>query len=171
MIAQVVEDGCKLQTTQIMLKIEELFVRSVESATSDMYLIESINKIRYNKFETALKEVLTVAKETGKPEDNSKEDLKQHVMEMMGNLYMQHHAIGFGPTLQLEDGMAALKTYWKVCEMKLNEDVCAAVDLMLLQKCSEWIESELMTRVQLWLLNTETLRTIMDGDSSKRAVN
>lgn len=146
-----------------MLKIEELFVRSVESATSDMYLIESINKIRFNKFETSLKEVLLVAKETGPPEANSKEDLKQHVMEMLGNLYMQHHAIGFGPTLQLEDGMAALKTYWKVCEMKLNEDVCAAVDLMLLQKCSELVEQQLMGQVQVWLSNTETLRTVMDG--------
>ena len=166
MIAQVIEESCKTQTNQIMLKIDELFVRSVESATSDMYLVESINKIRFNKFETSLKEVLTVAKETGPPESNSKDDLKQHVMEMLGNLYMQHHAIGFGPTLQLEDGMAALKTYWKVCEVKLNEDVCAAVDLMLLQKGSEMIESELMTRVQLWLCNTDTLRELMGGSSS-----
>lgn len=88
--------------------------------------------IRFSRFESALKEVFTAAKDTESGRQ-SKAELQKHVMEMLGGFYMHYHSIGFGPSVQLEDAQAALRAYWRICEKRINEDVESAVDMMLLQ--------------------------------------
>jgi hypothetical protein len=118
-------------------------------------LIDSITDvIRFARFEAALKEVYTEsAKQT-------KAELKTHV----GGFYMHYHAIGFGPSVQLEDAQAALKAYWRICEKRINEDVEGAVDMMLLQRCSEIIETTLLSKVQEWLADDQQLQAMMSED-------
>ena len=77
-----------------------------------------------------------------------------------------YHSIGYGPNLQLEDARAALRAYWRICEKRINEDVLSAVDMLLLQKCSERVEAQLLSSVQEWLSNPERLRKMISEDSS-----
>lgn len=139
------------KSIEITRRVDEMFLRSTESAASDVDLIESINTIRYSRFEKTLTEVLMVARDSDPPGQNTKEELKSLVMEMLGHTYMQYHALGNGPNLHLEDARAALKAYWRISEKRLNEDICTAIEMELLKNCSEAIESELMANTQLWL--------------------
>lgn len=75
-----------------------------------------------------------------------------------------HCSIGFGPSVQLEDAQAALRAYWRICEKRINEDVESAVDMMLLQRCSELIETTLLSRAQEWLSDPVKLRVMMSED-------
>jgi hypothetical protein len=141
-------------------RVDEMFIRCTESASTDQDLIDSINVIRFTRFEQAMKEVFTAAKD-GESGKQTKAELKAHVMEMLGGFYMHYHAIGFGPNVQLEDAQAALKAYWRICEKRINEDVESAVDMMLLQRCSEIIETTLLSKVQEWLADKEQLHSMM----------
>lgn len=140
-----------------------MFIRCTESASTDQDLIDSINVIRFTRFETAMKEVYTAMKDT-EMNKQTKAELKTHVLESLGGFYMHYHSIGFGPNVQLEDAQAALKAYWRICEKRINEDVESAVDMMLLQRCSEVIENTLLSKVQEWLSNNEQLRCMMSED-------
>lgn len=53
-------------------------------------LIDSINVIRFSRFESALKEVFTAAKD-GETNKQSKAELQKHVVEMLGGFYMHYH--------------------------------------------------------------------------------
>jgi hypothetical protein len=128
-----------------------MFLRSTESASSDVDLIESINNIRFSRFEKTLDEVLFVARDSDPPGQNTKDELKSLVMEMLGHTYMEYHSLGRGPNLHIEDARAALNAYWRISEKRLNEDICTAVELVLLNNCSEAIESQLLADAQLWL--------------------
>ena len=154
---------CDLQALDVGRRVDEMFIRCTESASTDQDLIDSINVIRFTRFESAMKEVFTAAKD-GDVTKQTKAELQAHVMEMLGGFYMHYHSIGFGPNLQLEDAQAALKAYWRICEKRINEDVESAVDMMLLQRCSELIESSLLSKVQEWLSNPEQLRQMMSED-------
>jgi hypothetical protein len=83
-------------------------------------------------------------------------ELKTHVPEMLGGIEMHYHAIGFGPSVQLEDAQAALK--------RTNEDVEGAVGMMLLQRCSEIIETTLLSKVLEWLADDQQLQAMMSED-------
>jgi hypothetical protein len=144
-------------------RIEEMFTRSTEGTANDLELIESINQIRFARFEQALIEVLTVAKEV-EPGKSTKEDMKSHVQDMLGHAYMELHAIKDGPTLQAEEARAVLTAYWKICEKKVNEDITSGIEVVLLQQCSEKIEKELLSDVQLWLADTVKLESIFAED-------
>lgn len=103
---------------------------------------------------------------------SSKEDLKLHMMEMLGPIYMSYHSIqphslasssgsGAGASkisqtslnlrMQLEDGRAALKAYWKYSEGRINEDVAMVVSMQLLRQCSKEVERHLLEETQQWL--------------------
>lgn len=140
-----------------------MFLRCTESASTDQDLIDSINNIRFNRFENALKEVMATAPDPEQGMD-PKEFLKSHMMDVLGGFYMHHHSIGFGPNLQLEDARAALKAYWRICEKRINEDVLAAVDMLLLQKCSERVELQLLSNVQVWLSSATQLQKMVSED-------
>jgi hypothetical protein len=144
-------ENVNLKSVEIARRVDEMFLRSTESAASDVDLIQSINSIRHSRFEKTLTEVLFVAKDSDPPGQNTKEELKSLVMEMLGHTYMQYHALGNGPNLHIEDARAALKAYWRISEKRLNEDICTAVEMELLKNCSEAVESELMANTQLWL--------------------
>ena len=144
-------------------RVDEMFIRCTESASTDQDLIDSINVIRFTRFETAMKEVFTAAKDA-ESSKQTKAELKAHVLEMLGGFYMHYHSIGFGPNVQLEDAQAALKAYWRICEKRINEDVESAVDMMLLQRCSELVESTLLSKVQEWLADPDRLRAMMSED-------
>jgi hypothetical protein len=146
-------------------RVEEMFLHTIESASSDEELIDAINTIRFHRFDQALQEVLTVAKEQNGPGKSTKEELKQHVIEMLGYAYIQQHAMGFGPSLQLEEARAVLSSYWKLCEKKLYEDVSAAIDVILLQRCSEKIEKDLDSQLQLWMADPITLSEVFAEDT------
>lgn len=154
---------CDLQAIEVGRRVDEMFIRCTESASTDQDLIDSINVIRFTRFEQALKEVFTAAKD-GESSKQTKAELKAHVLEMLGGFYMHYHSIGFGPNVQLEDAQAALKAYWRICEKRINEDVESAVDMMLLQRCSELIESTLLSKAQEWLADPEQLRAMMSED-------
>lgn len=156
---------CDNQATEMTKRVDEMFVRCTESASTDQDLIDGINNIRFSRFENALKEVLSSATmpdpSSGK---NPKEELKNHMQQVLGGFYMHYHSIGFGPNLQLEDARAALKAYWRICEKRINEDVLSAVDMLLLQKCSERVEAQLLSTVQEWLSDPEVLRKMVSED-------
>lgn len=154
---------CDLQAIEVGRRVDEMFIRCTESASTDQDLIDSINVIRFTRFESALKEVYTACKDQEYSKQN-KAELKAHVLEMMGGFYMHYHAIGFGPSVQLEDAQAALRAYWRICEKRINEDVDGAVDMMLLQRCSELIESTLLSKVQEWLADNDQLQAMMSED-------
>eukprot|EP01038_Epipyxis_sp_PR26KG_P012383 gene12383-16611_t len=178
-----INEVCVLQSFEMSKRIDEIFLRSTESASNDSDLIDAINQIRNKRFETALKEVLMVAKEPQVLDDSQirgnyrhssvaksaeimKDHLKEHVMEMLGHTYMMYHAISYGPNIQVEDARAALKAYWKICEKRLNDDVSAAIDLILLQKCTESIETYLLSSVQNWMDDGSTLAAILTEDEN-----
>lgn len=156
---------CDLQSIEVGRRVDEMFIRCTECASTDQDLIDSINVIRFTRFETALKQVYTAAKDQdGMGQGQTKAELKAHVLEMLGGFYMHYHSIGFGPSVQLEDAQAALKAYWRICEKRINEDVEGAVDMMLLQRCSELIEATLLSKVQEWLAHPEQLQLMMSED-------
>jgi len=92
---------------------------------------------------------------------SNKADLHAYVKEHLGGFYMHYHSVGYGTHLQLEDAQAALRAYWRICEKRLNEDVESAVDMLLLQKCSEIIETNLLTNVQEWINNENKLNNMI----------
>lgn len=145
-------------------RVEEMFFHSIESASSDEELIASINTIRFQRFDQSLQEVMMVAKEANGPGKSTKEDLKQLIMDTLGYAYIQQHAMGYGPSLQLEEARAVLSSYWRLCEKKLYEDVAAAIDVVLLQKCSEKIEQDLNSHMQLWMADPITLMEVFSED-------
>jgi interferon-induced GTP-binding protein Mx1 len=145
-------------------RVEEMFLHTIESASSDEELIDAINTIRFQRFDQALQEVLAIAKEQNGPGNSTKEELKQHVIEMLGHAYIQQHAMGYGPSLQLEEARAVLSSYWKLCEKKLHEDVAAAIDVVLLQRCSEKIEQDLNSQLQLWMADPISLSEVFSED-------
>jgi hypothetical protein len=154
---------CDLQSIEVGRRVDEMFLRCTESASSDQDLIDSINVIRFTRFETAMKQAFTAAPDQELSKQN-KAALKEHVLEVLGGCYMHYHSIGFGPNLQLEDSQAALKAYWRICEKRINEDVESAVDMMLLQRCSEVIETTLLAKAQGWLADKEVLNAMMSED-------
>lgn len=95
---------------------------------------------------------------------STKAGLQAYLKEVLGGFYMHYHSIGFGAHLQLEDAQAALKAYWRICEKRLNEDVESAVDMLLLQRCSEIIESTLLSNVQEWVADPNKLSSIVSED-------
>ncbi len=155
-----------MQADTLAKKIDEMFLHNIETASSDRELVESINAIRFDRFDTALREMLMVAKDSEpEPGRRSEEDLKAHVMEMLGSSYMQLHSVGYGPSLHPDDATAALKAYWRACYTKLNEDVAAAIEVLLLQKCSEMIERDLLLKMQLWLSDSKELEAVLSVES------
>jgi hypothetical protein len=140
-----------------------MFTRSTEGASSDQELIASINEIRFARFDQALVEVLTVAKEV-EPGKGSKDEMKSHIMDMLGHAYMHYHSIGNGPNIQVDEARAVLTAYWKICEKRINEDVTSSVDIVILQQCSEMVEKDLLESVQLWLADNDKLETIFCED-------
>lgn len=144
-------------------RVVEMFTRSTEGASSDQELIASINEIRFARFDQALVEVLTVAKET-EPGKGSKDEMKAHVLDMLGHAYMHYHSIGNGPNIQLDEARAVLSAYWKISEKRINEDVTSSVDIVILQQCSEMIEKDLLESVQLWLADNGRLENIFCED-------
>lgn len=158
----------------MLKRVDEIFLRSTESAAMDNDLIESINNIRFMRFETALREALLVAKEPEQPNpngnngvtisstgSNNKELLKQHLLEILGPSYMTYHSVGQGPTLHLEDARAALKAFWRISERRLHEDVISVVEIILLKKSSEMVEQELLSIYQNWLLDPDELDSVL----------
>lgn len=145
-------------------RVEEMFLHTIESASTDEELIASINSIRFQRFDQALQEVLAVAKEQNGPGQSTKDELKQHVTEMLGYAYIQQHAMGYGPSLQLEEARAVLSSYWRLCEKKLYEDMSAAIDVVLLQRCSEKIEQDLNSQLQLWMADPLLLAEVFAED-------
>jgi hypothetical protein len=83
------------------------------------------------------------------------------IIATLSGFYMHYHSVGYGTHLQLEDAQAALRAYWRICEKRLNEDVESAVDMLLLQKCSEIIETNLLTNVQEWINNENKLNNMI----------
>lgn len=144
-------------------RIDELFVRSIESTSADQALIESINQIRFERFDQVLEEALGVAKE-GQPGSMSKEDLKYHIMEILGHAYMHLHSIGHGTHLNIEEARAVLTAYWAICEKRINEDIFSSVDTILLKQCSVKIEENLLQCMQLWLNDNTILDTLFHED-------
>ena len=154
----------------------------LECASTDKDLIDSINLIRMSRFEAALQEVLTnpvnapvdstnttttnqsSSSSAGGNKVTTKAGLQVYLKEVLGGFYMHYHSIGFGAHLQLEDAQAALKAYWRICEKRLNEDVESAVDMLLLQRCSEIIESTLLSNVQEWVADADKLSSIVSED-------
>lgn len=67
---------------------------------------------------------------------------------MMGHHYLHMHSVGYGPSLQLEDAITALKAYWKMAEMRLCSNASAAVDQGLLVKGSVCVERTLLELAQ-----------------------
>jgi hypothetical protein len=109
-------------------RVDEMFLLSSHSGNSssssatDKELIEAINTLRFERFENALNEVLMVAKEVdgGQPTNTksnvpasvsqaSREELKFHLLDMLGHVYMQHHSLDKGPNIQVEDARVAMK--------------------------------------------------------------
>ncbi len=144
-------------------RVIEMFTRGSEGAASDQELILSINEIRFKRFDQALIEVLTVAKEV-EPGKGSKDDMKAHMMDMLGHAYMHYHSIGNGPNIQVEEARAVLGAYWKICEKRISEDVTSSVDIVILQQCSEMIEKDLLEAVQIWLADHQLLNKIFSED-------
>lgn len=150
-------------------RVEEMFQRSTEGAATDEELIQTINAIRYEHFDLALREVLTVIQPTSNTSNNglkpgSKEHFKAAFVEMMGPAYMQYHALGKGTSLRIDEARAVLTAYWKICEKKIAEDVATAVDVVLLQQCSEKVENELLSVSQTWLADRQALQNILAED-------
>ena len=127
-------------------------------------MIDSINVIRFSRFENALIDVFAAAKDNQIDAKQSKAELQKHILDTLGGFYMHYHSIGFGATVQLEDAQAALRAYWSICEKRINEDVDSAVDMMLLQRCSEVIETTLLSRTQEWLSDPVRLSVMMSED-------
>ena len=78
---------CDSQNTEMSKRIDEMFVRCTESASTDQDLIDSINNIRFSRFEDALKEVMASAT-APQPGRDPKEDLRSHVQQVLGGFYM-----------------------------------------------------------------------------------
>lgn len=144
-------------------RIDELFVRSIESTSADQELITSINEIRFHNFDQVLEEAMMVAKEDS-PGNMSKDDLKYHLMEILGHAYMHLHAIGYGTSLNVEEARAVLTAYWGICEKRISEDIFSSVDTVLLKQCSIQIEEDLLTYVQTWLNDNEQLELLFHED-------
>lgn len=170
-ICETVRENCDRQFVEIGRRVEDMFMRSAETAAGDSELVARINQLRSDRFETALLEVLAVAKDPssageGAPsganvDAQSAADLKQHVLDMLGSSYMLQHGLGDGPNLHPDDARAALKAYWRVSYGRLNEDIAAAVELLLLQRCTEMVENDLLAHMQGWLADETALAVLM----------
>jgi hypothetical protein len=114
-----------------------------------------------NSTSTANTSTTATSTTAGLQKISNKADLHAYVKEHLGGFYMHYHSVGYGTHLQLEDAQAALRAYWRICEKRLNEDVESAVDMLLLQKCSEIIETNLLTNVQEWINNENKLNNMI----------
>lgn len=170
-ILETVRENCEKQFVEMGQRVEDMFMRSAETAAGDTELVSRINQLRSDRFEASLREMLTVAKDPSSATDGSASsagvdassvvDLKQHVLDMLGSSYMQQHGLGNGPNLHPDDARAALKAYWRVSYGRLNEDIAAAVELLLLQRCTEMIENDLLARMQGWLADESALAVLL----------
>lgn len=148
------------------LRVDEMFLYGTEGASTDQQLIETINNLRFSRFEQTLQEVLIVAKES-EPGKGTKEELKTHILDMLGFAYVQHHSIGTSQ-MRIEEARAVLTAYWNICEKKINEDISSACDVVLLQQCSEAIEKDLFLQMQNWIANEELLKELFLEDIQVR---
>lgn len=154
-----------IQIEAMAKRVDEMFERSTEGAATDEELIQTINNIRCQHFELSLRQALIVAKET-EPGQGSKEQMRNLVVEVLGPAYMQYHAMGKGTALRIDEARAVLTTYWRICEKKIHEDVSQAVDVVLLQQCSEKIENDILSTAQVWLADMDKMKEIFSEDSS-----
>jgi interferon-induced GTP-binding protein Mx1 len=170
-ISNILNAVSEIQLQAMNKRVEEMFQCSTEGAATDEELIQAINAIRCEHFELALKEVLTVAKEPPPGPNHgqgqgqaSKEKLRAHVIDMMGSAYMQYHALSRSSSLRIDEARAVLTAYWRICEKKIHEDVSQAVDVVLLQQCSEQVERDVLSIAQTWLADHDLLDKIFSED-------
>lgn len=146
-------------------RVDEMFERSTEGAATDEELIQTITNIRCEHFELSMREALMIAREPPAGQ-GSKEALRNLIVDVMGPAYMQYHAMGKGTSLRIDEARAVLSAYWKICEKKIADDVAQAVDVVMLQQCSEKIENDLLSTAQTWLADVDKLKHIFSEDEA-----
>lgn len=191
-------------------RVEEIFARGAEGAVNDTELMNCINSIRFNRFESALRTVLdgysgessapVVAKPNPPPPPSGAhgttqydprtntmvrvspqqqqqsnaiaaakavadaDETREYVRRVLGHYYMEMHGVGehsHGFNVQIEDARVVLKAFWVMSESRLHTDVESTIDQMILQKISERIEQELLSQLQLWSGNSESLTEML----------
>ncbi len=65
----------------------------------------------------------------------------------------------------MEEARAALAAYWRLCERRMHEDVSTAADVLLLQRCGERLESDLLAAMQLWMADNRQMDRLFDEES------
>ena len=154
-VMELVESSCIHQSSEMMRRIEELFDGGgANGYINDEEFQESINSIRFRRFDNAVEACKQSAIET-RPGKMTKDELKQHVKEMLGHMYMQFHSVGYGPSVHVDDAKEALKSYWHTSRNRLNDNVASIVDLQLLKGASELIEQDLISLAQQWSCTDE----------------
>lgn len=107
-----VRENVRLQLQAIQKRLDDIFSRGLESAATDKELVRSIEHLRQNRFDDALREALAIASDPGgggTVSATSKHSLKIHILNMVGHAYMQQHSLIAGPNYKLEDARVAIK--------------------------------------------------------------
>ena len=171
-VMEVVKETLHAQSKEMMRRTDELFEGADATLVDDKDFIASINKIRLSRFDAALEEVMQSAKEV-RPGKMEKEELKSHLKDQLGGIYMKFHAIGYGPSVQVEDIRAALGSYWHAAENRLNDSISSTIDLVLLKDASEVIEQNLLSLAQNWTSDSVSLKEMISENrevAQKRVV-
>lgn len=162
-VMSVVRHTLHVQSKEMIRRTDELFDGADATLVDDKDFIASINRIRLSRFDNAIADIMDSAKEM-RPGKMEKEELKQHVQELLGQTYMKYHSIGYGPSVQIEDIRAALGSYWHAAENRLNDSVANTIDLVLLKDASETIETSLLSLAQNWTYDTNTLDAMLSEE-------
>jgi hypothetical protein len=97
------------------------------------------------------------------------EDAREYVRRVLGHYYMDMHGVGEkneGFNVHIEDARMVLKAFWVMSESRLHADIESTVDQMVLQKISERVEQELLSRLQIWGGSGQSLSNMLAIDAS-----
>jgi len=130
--------------------LEALILREKDPFTINEFLQAHINKLRYDRFESAVQSAFTnvAAQEGGISGGGSWQAAKEHVASAMRSWYRDAHGVSSAANAQ--DMAAILEAYWTLASKRFVDNACMTLDQHILstlgpklqEQCYQFVHNE-----------------------------
>ncbi|KAG5178451.1 Mgm1-like protein [Tribonema minus] len=164
LVEQTVEEA----TEALLPELDMVFDKERNPFTENQDLVEAINRVRFERFDRVMQQVLLEAgdapppAEKGAPKGSELNSLHDWVSFNLGQWYRYSH--GANPTSKVEDMSAILQAYWRVTSKRVCDNACMLLEASFLAAVPDALEAALLSHAQT--LDARALAAALQEDAA-----